>query len=148
MTKTSPNVRLYTATRASAPNMAPSLAQAIIDDRMHVLLISTRSKATPSRSQQHLLRVARPGDNLGAICIDWPGPGNKAFVIVDGQPVYLDGKAHPPIKPAELAKLAHAARAALRHRVEEITVLCDASHAEEVQALLESHESNTRRIAD
>ena len=135
------DIFLRTVTDASAPNMAPALAQASIDDRMHVLLISTRYKAHPPRALQHLLRVAGNGSDLAAICIDWPGPGNKVFVIVDGQPVYLDGNAHSPIKPAELTKLAHAARRALRHRIEEITILCDASHTGEIQELLTSLES-------
>ena len=129
---------LMATTRASAPNCALTLTQQVIDDGGFVLLISTREKSPVPRRDQHRLRVVKPGTDLQQVCIDWPGIGNKCSVIVDGQPLYAGEAIHHPIKPPALPQLAAEARRALRLRIRDMTVICDAGYAPATRTALEA----------
>jgi hypothetical protein len=131
-------IRLMATTRASAPNMAPGLAQQVLDDGGFVLLISTREKSPVPRRDQHRLRVLTPGADLQQVCIDWPGIGNKCSVIVDGQPLYVGEAIHHPIKPPALPQLAAQARRALRLRIRDMTVICDTGYSAATRTALEA----------
>lgn len=97
-----PTIERKPSTQASAPNIAAQMAYAYAKDGYDTLLVSHDGKLKANRT-----KPASIDDALARACFMAQRPSNGGIaVVIDNQPMQVNGKAYYPIPAARVDKLA------------------------------------------
>lgn len=96
-----PTIERKPSTKASAPAIAAQMAYAYAKDGRDTLLVSHDGKLKANRTKS-----ASIDDALARACFMAQRPSNGGIaVVIDNQPVHVNGKAYYPIQVAQVEKL-------------------------------------------